>query len=125
MAWQLLEYERALSDFRESCEESLRPVIDRKADLLSEHGILLRRPHSEAIKGVRNLFELIIKQKSKGPIARILYCFLPHNRVVFLLAAYKDQRKLPKAVLEKAVQIKEWIEANEGQDLWQRLHQLN
>jgi hypothetical protein len=98
MAWQLLQYNRAFDGFWEQCDSDLQDAFRPKLAQLALKGNLARYPLTESFG--EGLFELRVKHKRQR--ARLLFGFMPGQRIVIVLGAFKDQRRLPPAMIERA-----------------------
>ena len=90
-------HERALAKI-ESWPVDVLADYARLIELLSEHGLDLRRPHSRAFGG--GLFEL--RPRGRSGIGRAFYCFMIGQRVVVLHAFIKKAQKTPDDELKVA-----------------------
>lgn len=88
----------------------MRNQLKRRAFLLMELGNRARRPISAHLKGEDGILELI---GSTNVEARVLYCFQPGRRIVFLDACIK-KGSLPKTVLDRARERKLMAEQGMG-----------
>ena len=70
----------------------------RLVELLTEHGPILRLPHSRAFGD--GLFEL--RPRGRSGIGRAFYCFLLRKRVVVLHAFIKKTQQTPDNELKMA-----------------------
>jgi phage-related protein len=70
----------------------------RLVELLTEHGPILRLPHSRAFGD--GLFEL--RPRGRSGIGRAFYCFLMGKRVVVLHAFIKKSQQTPDKELNLA-----------------------
>jgi phage-related protein len=70
----------------------------RLVELLTEHGPILRLPHSRAFGD--GLFEL--RPRGRSGIGRAFYCFLMGKRVVVLHAFIKKSQQTPDKELNMA-----------------------
>lgn len=82
----------------ESWPADLLADYARIAELLMEHGPMLRLPHSRAFGG--GLFEL--RPRGKAGIGRTFYCFRIGQRVVVLHAFIKKSQQTPERELNIA-----------------------
>lgn len=76
----------------------MREQLERRAFVLMEQGNRARSPISKVLKDEDGLFEL---RASTSVQARILYCFQPGRRIVFLEALIK-KGDIPEASMERA-----------------------
>lgn len=70
----------------------------RLVELLIEHGVDLRVPHSRAFGG--GLFEL--RRRGRSGIGRVLYCFMVGQRIVIPHAFIKKSQQTPNQELKLA-----------------------
>lgn len=107
MVWRLLEYRGAFSKAYASCDARLKVSIDRRMAQLLEQGNQTKFPVSRPLGN--GLFEL--RASTGREHIRFLYFFASEQRIVFILAAPKDQRRLPKRILKQARDIKDTLKA--------------
>lgn len=106
MQWKIEYYETAegKSPVKEFID-SLLPESKAKyvfiADLLEEHGIVVREPYVKPLTGHRKLFEIRIKDKTN--IHRIFYFAFTGRKFIFLHGFTKKTEKTPIREIEIAV----------------------
>jgi hypothetical protein len=98
MAWLLLQYNGAFDTFAAECTDDMKGALRPKLAKLALQGSRSRLPLTESLGG--GLFEL--RGRSKKVRMRLLFGFLPGQRVVFVWGGIKDQRRLPPEVIERA-----------------------
>lgn len=94
MTWTLEQWDNEYNGFLDKCEEDLRDALIARTFLLREQGNEARAPISKALVGEDGLFEL--RAKDKRVQARIIFCFMPGKRIVFLEGCYKED-KIPES----------------------------
>ncbi len=106
MSWTVLSYETL--DHRFPVEEFIQqlPKKDQAKviyviDLLSQFGITLRHPHSKALQGYPNLYELRVQLASN--IQRIFYCHFDEKTFVMLHGFTKKTQKTPSREIHIAI----------------------
>ena len=90
-------HERVLAEI-ESWPVDVLADYARIIELLTEHGVNLRLPHSKAIG--EGLFEL--RPRGKTGIGRAFYCFMLGQRVVVLHSFIKKTQQTPDRELKLA-----------------------
>jgi len=90
-------HERVLAEI-ESWPVDVLADYARIIELLTEHGVNLRLPHSKAFGD--GLFEL--RPRGKTGIGRAFYCFMLGQRVVVLHAFIKKTQQTPERELKMA-----------------------
>lgn len=90
-------HERVLAEI-ESWPVDVLADYARIIELLTEHGVNLRLPHSKAFGD--GLFEL--RPRGKTGIGRAFYCFMLGQRVVVLHAFIKKSQQTPERELKMA-----------------------
>lgn len=109
MPWKLLQINESFDMFYAGCNEALQNKIDARLAQLMIKGNLAKEPISKPLGG--GLFEL--RADSADRHARLLFGFLPGQRIVFVDARYKDQRTLPPAVIARAKKAVQSLKAGE------------
>lgn len=99
MAWALVQYDDVYDAFLAGCDDDSRVKVKAKMATLLLYGNLVSRSLSEHLG--EGLFELWFTGAT-GIHIRILYGFLPGQRVLVVDCRYKDQRKLPMRILDEA-----------------------
>ena len=90
-------HERVLAEI-ESWPVDVLADYARIIELLIEHGINLRLPHSKSFG--EGLFEL--RPRGKSGIGRAFYCFMLGQRVIVLHAFIKKTQQTPERELKMA-----------------------
>lgn len=98
--WELRQYRTEVDDFLEGCDEDMHSAISQRLDALSEQGSNSRSPVSEKMVGTDGIFEC--RCRAGRMQSRLLFFFQPGKKIVFVVAAFKDQRKLHKDEIKKA-----------------------
>lgn len=100
--WQLLQYRSAYDDLYRQCGEELKATIDQRLYRLRSLGNAARSPVSRKVGD--GVFEC--RADAKRVHARLLYFFQPGKRIIIAIGVLKDQRRLPRKVIEKAEKIR-------------------
>ncbi|MBB6482686.1 type II toxin-antitoxin system RelE/ParE family toxin [Spirochaeta isovalerica] len=97
--------------FLETLDVKMKAKAYRAISLLQEFGPFLTEPHSKKITGIKNLYELRVKQSSN--ICRLFY-FHSNGKVYIVTSGYiKKSNKTSRLELEKAERImNQFIEEN-------------
>ena len=89
--------------FLETLDIKMKAKAYRTISLLKEFGPFLTEPHSKKITGIKDLYELRIKQASN--ICRLFY-FHSDGKVYIIASGYvKKSNKTSKSELDKAERI--------------------
>lgn len=89
-------------DFIDSLEPKLMAKVLRTIDLLEKNGPLLKGPFSKYLGN--GILELRAQQGNN--ISRVLYFFFAGQKIVLTNGYLKKTQKLPRGVLEKAMEYK-------------------
>jgi hypothetical protein len=98
MAWRLLQYNGAFDAFVADCTSGMRDALRPKLAQLALKGNQTGYPLTEPLGD--GLFEL--RARWKKVRMRLLFGFLPGQRIVFVWGGTKDQRRLPPFVIQRA-----------------------
>ena len=98
MAFSIEYFHARVLDQIESWPVDVLADYARLVELLIEHGMDLRLPHSRAFGG--GLFEL--RPRGRSAIARAFYCFMIGQRIVILHAFIKKSQRTPEQELKLA-----------------------
>lgn len=112
--WTLLQYRSVFSEFYAACQEDTKLAIDQRLARLLELGSQAREPVSKPLGD--GIFELRAKD------ARVLYYFDAGRLIIAVVCFHKDQRKVDRAYIEKAKNIRSLLKA--GRESPQR-HELH
>jgi hypothetical protein len=108
--WRLLQYNGAFDAFWATCDEETREAFRPKLARLALTGNQAGYPLTEALGN--GLFEF--RARHKRVRARLLFGFLPGQRIVFVWGGFKDQRRLhPEVIAHGRVLLAEAIALQE------------
>jgi hypothetical protein len=108
MSWQALQYNGAFDDLLAKCNQEMKDQLAPRYAQLLLKGNRAGPPVTDSFGD--GLFEL--RAKWRKIHIRALFGFLPGQRIVFVLGALKDQRKLPARDLERARKLLREAETN-------------
>ena len=92
--WRIYQYRTVFDDHYTGCDSDTQNTIDVHMDILQEKGNRAGTTIS------RYLEDGLCELKAKGE--RFIYFFMPGQKIVFFVAAHKDQRKLRRDYFELA-----------------------
>lgn len=98
MPWRLLQYKGAFDTFWATCSGEMKDSMRPRLTQLWQKGNLATYPVTESFG--EGLFE--VRGKHKKVHMRLLFGFLPGQRIVFVWGGTKDQKTLPPAVIAAA-----------------------
>ena len=98
MAWRLLQYKGAYDAFAATCDQAMLDALRPRLARLLEKGNLAGYPATEPLGG--GLFEL--RARCKKVQMRLLFGFLPGQRIIVVVGTTKKSRVLPPTVLNAA-----------------------
>lgn len=101
MGWSLYQYQNAFNEVYDQCDQDTCITIDHRAGELMQHGNQTKPPISKPLG--KGLFELVAKN------VRFLYFFQPGKKIIIVLGAFKDQRTLPKRIIDRARDIRDTL----------------
>lgn len=96
-----------VKDFLESLPVKLRAKTFREIELLKDHGLDLREPHTKSIKGKDNKGIYELRVKFSTDIARVFYFAYTGSRFILLHGFVKKTNKTPSSELDRARKYKE------------------
>lgn len=99
MTWTAWQYRAVFDDLYAGCDKATQLSIDNRFDQLLEKGNLAKRPVSAPLGD--GIFEL-----RGGKSARFLFFFGPDRRIIFVVGILKDQRAVPRSVIDEAKKIR-------------------
>ena len=105
MMWKLLQYQTVFDDFYNQCDTKLKAAIDQRVQRLAILGNMAREPVSKPVED--GIFEC--KARAKRQRVRFLYFFQPGKIIIFAVATFKDQRKIPRSAINKAKKIRDTL----------------
>jgi hypothetical protein len=108
MAWQALQYNGAFDDLWAQCTQEMKDQLAPRYAQLLLKGNQARPPVTDSFGD--GLHEL--RAKCGRIHIRALFGFLSNQRIVFVLGALKDQRRLPLRDIERARRLLKEAEAN-------------
>ena len=111
--WQLLQYKTVYDDFRRkiSRDDELCGRLDQRLMGLAELGNQAGEPHSKVVGN--GIFEC--RASSAQHRARLLFGFLPGQRIAIVIAVLKDQTKLDPKDVRMAESRLRTIKSNSGE----------
>ena len=98
MAWRLLQYKGAYDSFVAGCTQNMLDALRPRLARLMLKGNQVGYPATESLG--EGLFEL--RARYQKVQMRLLFGFLPGQRIVIVLGAIKKQRRLPPADIQRA-----------------------
>ena len=98
MPWRLLQYNQAFDAFWADCDDEIREALRPKLAQLALKGNRAGFPLTEPMG--EGLFEF--RARYKRLRARLLFGFLPGQRIVIVWGGFKDQRRLTPEVINRA-----------------------
>jgi hypothetical protein len=98
MTWQLLQYNGAFDAFWTESTVDMRKALQPRLARLASMGNRAGYPVTESMGD--GLFEL--RARCKTVQMRLLFDFLPGQRIVFVWGGVKDQRRLPSETIQRA-----------------------
>lgn len=98
MNWEILYYSAKVREQVLELPDDVLADYLRLLDLLREHGVDLRLPHSRTLG--KGLFEL--RPKGQEGIGRVFYCAQKGRRIVILHSFIKKTQQTPPGELETA-----------------------
>jgi putative component of toxin-antitoxin plasmid stabilization module len=101
--WKLLQYKTVFDDLYNQCDTKLKAAIDQRVQRLAIEGNMARAPVSKPLED--GIFEC--RARAKRQHVRFLYFFQPGKIVVFAVATFKDQSKVPRSAIDKAKKIRD------------------
>jgi hypothetical protein len=107
MAWRLLQYKGVFEKFWAECTPAMQDALKPRLAQLLMKGNQATSPITEALGG--GLFEL--RARCKKVRLRVLFGFLPGQRIVVVWCGTKDQRTLPQSTLKRARELLEMAKA--------------
>ncbi|MGH7204683.1 MAG: type II toxin-antitoxin system RelE/ParE family toxin [Nitrospiraceae bacterium] len=109
--WTLWQFpDNLIDDFLAGCTEELREAVYYGLDFLAEYGNRCGRPHSAPLG--EGIFEL--RARAGRQQARLLYYFDPNRKIVFVVAIFKDQRRISPPDLKLAKQRRQFLRDSGG-----------
>ena len=109
--WSAWEYRGVLSAFYQACSKGMQAEIDQRLARLLQLGNFAREPISKFLED--GIFEL--RTRCGKEQARFLYYFDSGKRIIFVVAVYKDQRKISRSDIENAKNIRTILKAEKEQ----------
>ena len=109
--WTLLQYQTVFTDFLAQCDENMQAAILSKVDQLRREGNQARYPLTRYLTNTDGILEC--RPRAGKQQARLLFYFQPNKRIVFVVAVFKDQRKLDRGAIKLAERRKELIESGQ------------
>lgn len=103
--WTVYEYRDVFTDLYNDCDEDTQATIDSRLDQLLEKGNMAKEPVSKPLRD--GIFEL------RAKTARFLYYFEPGKKIIVVVAFIKDQNKVPAEHIDRAIKIREIIQAGQ------------
>lgn len=98
MPWGLLQYNGAFDTLWATCPEDMRDSIRPRLTQLWMKGNEAKFPVTESMGD--GLFE--VRGRHQKIRIRLLFGFLPGQRIVFVWGGKKDQRRLPQSIINNA-----------------------
>jgi hypothetical protein len=98
MAWRLLQYNRAFDAFVAECTPEMLDALRPRLAQLAQKGNMATYPITEPLGD--GLLEL--RAKWKRIRMRLLFGYLPGQRIVFVWGGTKDQRRLRPETIRRA-----------------------
>lgn len=110
-----VEISEEAAGFILSLPVKMQAKIQRTIALLKEFGYFLPEPHSEKIKGFKDLYELRVKLGSN--ICRLFY-FHWKERIYIVTSGYiKKSKKTDKNQIEKALKLMKQIKEEKNDEI--------
>jgi hypothetical protein len=116
MAWRLLQYKGAYDRLAEECGAAVIDAIKPRLAMLQALGNQSKYPVTDSFGD--GLFE--VRAKLKRIQIRLLFGFLPGQRVVFVWGGLKKDRTLPPSTIREARRL-----LAEAQAVAEALHVVN
>jgi hypothetical protein len=110
MSWQLLQYNGAFDALWTSCNQEMRDSVRPRLAQLAIKGNQASYPITEPLGD--GLFE--VRGRVKKVRVRLLFGFLPGQRIVFVWGGTKDQRRLPQTTINHARRLLAEVKASPG-----------
>ena len=107
MGWRFVQYNGAYDDLMADCDQAMKDALKPRLAQLLLLGNMATFPITESFGD--GLFE--VRARASRVRIRLLFGFLPGQRIVFVWGGKKDQRKLPAKTIKGARKLLEAAQA--------------